>query len=743
VAAPARTGDYKSGARSTDVKRPASGGPRIAPAPATPSQTADGGPEDFLQSLARAVQQFHTYPPASSMCQSALDACTRALTILSDRDEVHCRVSPCELVVDDRPLGRGTIVEHELSRRLHAAAIAELTIDRGITSRELSWFCLDLLRCSVRGAERSDLVEMLAEHGVDRMTLVAARRPEVLAVGAPNGAQAALVETERRRRQELLAAPGAINYLYPPDKGWVRLDPSSTLASVSLVELALMADDPSTLAAMLMRLTDDAPGEGEIADALPRKFSDVTQLFSALEPRIARLMFSKLARAVLDLSPDRRQALLRRTILPGLLDGRTDGNVLRDFPDIDLADSLCLLLDLETAAPEVVTTALARLDLPAERHAAISPLIDERLQRRGTGGALKDGLDAHARKLTSAKRGGARSFAEFSSFDVALDGETESTLGGIRERIVAPDATEVRLDCLGRLIGLEPNPEAVGRLLGLAAPLAAQLERRGEWGPFASWLHRCRTLADSLRESRPDVAEVLSSRLSDLCSAERAARLVDLAREGDSARVFAEHMIEALGPSIGPALLEVVQARPKDNGDTRPRTAAQMLCDCAALLAPALVTHVGKGPAAADRVLARLFGLAGPGFEGPLGALLDSQDEQTAREALRSLARIGTTQAGAIVAARIERQDGWASAAEESLWRFPGPEAHKQARALLARREFVLRHADAAARLLERAAQGNRGGFEAILTALAPLRLRIWNPPLARLGRRAKAMMHA
>ena len=44
--------------------------------------------------------------------------------------------------------------------------------------------------------------------------------------------------------------------------------------------------------------------------------------------------------------------------------------MLRDFPDMDLAESICLLLDLETAAPELLTTALARLDLPAERHEA-------------------------------------------------------------------------------------------------------------------------------------------------------------------------------------------------------------------------------------------------------------------------------------------------------------------------------------------------------------------------------------
>jgi hypothetical protein len=139
--------------------------------------------------------------------------------------------------------------------------------------------------------------------------------------------------------------------------------------------------------------------------------------------------------------------------------------------------------------------------------------------------------------------------------------------------------------------------------------------------------------------------------------------------------------------------------------------------------------------------MARVFGLAGPGFEAPLAALLGSGDEQTAREALRSLARIGTTQAASIVATHIQQQDGWASAAEESLWRFPGAEAQRQVRALLGRREFVLRHAGVASHLRARAAgQPRRAGRSSPCWRVAP---RIWNPPLARLGRRAKALMHA
>ena len=149
---------------------------------------------------------------------------------------------------------------------------------------------------------------------------------------------------------------------------------------------------------MLLRLTEDDVSDAEVGDdALSRKFSEVATLFAALDPRVSRVMFGKLARAVLDLQPETRQSLLRKTILPGLLDGKIDGTVLKDFPDIDLAESLCLLLDLETAAPEWSRRrSRASSSRPSGTRRccrSCSRKVDAR-----TGSAAQDaGLDAHAR----------------------------------------------------------------------------------------------------------------------------------------------------------------------------------------------------------------------------------------------------------------------------------------------------------------------------------------------------------
>ncbi len=310
------------------------------------------------------------------MCLNAVDACQRALVSLDSREQLTFRVMPHELIVDEAPVGAGSIVEFELARRLHAASIAQVTIEREASARELARFCFDLAQSDSRNGLQQSLIDVLEEHGVSRIALRPGYRPQVLEVAAPSGPVSTLIAHQRAKRDELFAAGGPVDHLYPPDKGWVRVDPTARFEQVSLVDLALLSQDPATLAGMLLRLTEDDVSDVESdSDALTRKFSDVATLFAALDPRVSRVMFGKLARAVLDLEPDRRQSLLRKTILPGLLDGKVDGTVLRDFPDVDLAESLCLLLDLETAAPEVVTSALSKLDLSAERQAAVMPLV--------------------------------------------------------------------------------------------------------------------------------------------------------------------------------------------------------------------------------------------------------------------------------------------------------------------------------------------------------------------------------
>lgn len=705
--------------------------------------------EDLLALLARAMQQLHTYPATSPMCVGAIDACQRALVALDTRDRIAFRVTPSELLVDDIPTGRGSQVGQELAKRLHKASVRSVTIARDASARELGRFCEDLIRCGERG-HTTPLVDMLAEHGIDRVEVQMASRPEVLEVGAVSDTAADDLRRERVRFDAQLAKGGIVNHLYPPQKGWVRVDPSAALPPVSLLDLAVLADDPATLAAMLLRLTDDAE-DVPPAEALQKKYSDVAMVISALDPRVARRMFARLANAVLALEPEHRQSLLRRAVLPGLLDGRVDGAILRDFPDVELAESLCLLLDLETAAPELLSTALSRLELPEDRRAAMVPLLDERLRARQAAAAdsgRQTSLTRHASDLVRVDGAAAKSFADFAAFDLSLDAPAVAVLDEIRAAVPAADVTAEQLLCLWHLLCLEPNPEAVSRFLERSFALLADLEAASRGAELPQWLASYRGLADRLREARPDVADVVSAHLSAFCTAERARWIVELSQYGAEGKAAAGAVVQALGPAVALPLAELLEREPA-RGEARTastrdpgRAAAQLLVEHAALVAPALVPLLEGSTPGALRTLLRVLGSAGPGYEDAVAAYAASSDEQTAREALRGLARIGSAKAAAHVAAQIEHPRGaLGAAAEETLWHFPAADARRHTRELLARRTFTMSHPESAERLLDRAARTDSADLTPVLADLAPLRFRFWSPAIARLARKAHGLL--
>jgi hypothetical protein len=700
---------------------------------------------DFLQSLSRAVRQFRTYPATSPLCADAIGACHKIFSML-ERERLTLRVTPTELMVDEVGFGAGTVVEQELVRRLHKARIAMLEIDRGASLRDLSCFCTDLVRCGESAHAKTTLAELLTEDGVDAVVPMLAHRPEVLAVGTPPASVCDLIERERTRRQAGPADAGPVNYLYPPDKGWVRLDPSTSFDAVSLVDLAVLVDDPSEVASMLLRLTDDDPvgpvGPEARGAALQQKFSDVAMLFAALDPRLARVMFGKLARAVMALEPERRNDLLRRTILPGLLDGRVDGTVLRDFADPDLAESLCLLLDLEAAAPEIVATALDRLGLPEERRETVLPLVDERLRARKAGEADARGNDLsverYAKRLIRVEAPG-KNFAEFSAFDLSIDEQAAAFIASVSGAIDATDVPAVQLQCLWGLVRLEPNPTVVSALLDRASPLLGDLEREARWPDLAAWITKFRQLAESLQEKRPDVTTAIVDALAAFCTPARAIELANLHERDAAGKQVATMLVEAFGPALVPAFVSALEDA---SFQSKIRPLVPLMCANAELFAPALAADLGRYGVVATRTIVKVLGFAGGGYETAIAAQLRHHDAQVGREALRALARIGSAQAGAIVVRQLQGDNKAAqSAAEEALWHFPPQQLSAQLRELLGRRDFVLRQPQMVVRLLDRAANAGASGLEPILRELASLKFRLWTPAVARVGRKAEDLL--
>jgi len=700
-----------------------------------------GAVADFLQLLARAAHQFHTYPPTSPLCTDAVAACHAAFMALELEEPMMLRIGKRELLVQDDAIGRGTVVESQLWRPLHRARVASVEIKPDVALRDWSQFC-PIIAASIRPARQSPSVaEQLLEAGVGAIVARVTPRPEMFDVGAPPAAMRVVVDRERVR-QSSIPVSGPAHHLYPPDKGWVRLDPTVQYESISLLDLTVLINEPAELASMLTRLIDeDASDDSERAAALQHRYSDVVMLIGALEGRLARILFSKLSRAVLALESDRRRSLLKGAILPGLLDGRMNGEaVLWDFPDIDLAEALCLLLDLDAASPHVLAMALDRLQLPDERRSALAPLIKARLQNGRSPEQVKDrwfaGFDGVATSLTRVETGVGKNFSEFAAFDLAMNEQTATALAAARDAIAATEAAHAQIRCALSLARIEPNPGIVSATLARVLPPLVQLLRAERWEAVTHIVTELHALETRLQPTRPDVAKTVQDTLLRFCNHEFIVRVAQLSSSEGRARAAA--IVAVAAPSAVPAWLELLDGQTER---ARARQLVPLMCDCARSIAPAITQRLPLLNVDAACAALTVLGAAGTGYEELIAEQVKTGDERRAREAMRALARIGSPRAAGFIVRHIE--DGppvVRPAAEEALWRLPLPLAFAKTHELLRRRDFVIHHPHTAARLLERAVQSSDEGLAPVLEGLTSLRFHFWSPAVARVGAKAREL---
>jgi hypothetical protein len=704
------------------------------------------GVEAFLVHLARCLQRHRAYPSTNPLCAEANTTCHRALVSLQGREQVAIRVTPRALMVDDHAADSHPVVVTELRRRLHRCGIARLTIDRGASPSHLSRFCRELLRRDAPGGVPEPLADALLAGGIDSIQVVALHRPEVLNVGAPSAGQVELLDREKQRRDRSVVS-GDARRLYPAGRGWVRVDPTCPVGTVTLTDLALLVDDPMTLAGMLVQLSDGAT-DTDRTDALEEKFEEIAKLVGSLSPRLAEQLFGRLAHSVLALEPERRQRLLRDTILPRLLDGRIDGAILRQFPDLELADAMVLLLDLQVAAPELMST-LDRLQLEPGRRERLHPLIEARRRGTSVGDDKGDALAAFADSLAPGMIDGydngrirvdhslGKDFQGFVTHDLAMNGAAESALADLTALVAATDPAIEEIRCAHNLLKVETNPDIAAGLLQRATSLLSAVAEREDWHCLAEWVAAWRRTADALRQDRPEIAELVDPAMSSLATTSLMSSLASGLEKGPEGRPLAESLLDAFGAAAAPALVSFFEEEPSH---LRRQALLPILTVRAPALAPALADRLHHPQPSVVRYLVLVLGYAGPGTEAALAGQVEHRDERVAREAYRALARIGSPAALTIVTRGLESAARGRESAEDAFWRFPVARAAHQAGALLSRTDFVTAHPELALRLLEKLAERRSTELGFACAALKPLRYHVWRPALMRLGQRAVAL---
>lgn len=709
------------------------------PGARTPSPQGDVARVDaFLQLLARAARQFHTYPATSQRCVDAVEECHRGLTAI-EWESITCVVTPQEMLVSGTPIGRDTLIAQELARRLHHFRCKALDIDRSATRRDISIFCTELV--AHYDANTPPLNERLRSQGLERITVSDGYTAAILDVAA-HTAVCSAVERDREWRDAQPSA-GCVGHLYPAGKGWVRVDPSAPLRHVTLSGLALLVEEPPALAQMLSRVAGDSAATPlRPSDALEERCEDVARLYASLEPVVARARFAKLAATVLAMQPVQRRRLLKSKVLPALMDGRAEGELLRELPNVDLAEALSLLLDVETAAPELLATSLDRLDLSSERREALTPLLEERIRAQHSmvvsGPQHNDSaLWERTQQLIRVVNGDA-TFDGFAAFDLSIDAAAEDAIARTAEVIAGTNLIEAQLTCVSQLIALTPNPEAAERLLHPASRLLAELERTDSWPSLARRLTALHRTADAVRDGRPDVAAAITAAIQAFYTPGRFVRLLKMYRAGGDDHEIANQLITAAGASLTGAV--ITGLRDSDHN----KLVLEVVCGHAVTFAPILAASLDGLPPTQRIPAIRALSATGPGCEQPLARQLSHDSEAVVREALRALASIGSREAAEHVTRYLLRAgSGAALAAEEAVWQFSPSSTRQCLRSLIRNRGFVIANPELTLRLLERTDRFEPARLADLLGALTALRFRFWNPRLARVGRRAAALLQS
>ena len=696
--------------------------------------------------LGKAVRCFQTLPASSPICVAAIAAVHTALVRLPLGEPLAFGVGPTWLMIDDMVTITFNGGEVDLARRLHRAQVDAVEIARSTTPAELSRFCAELGGFNEAAPPTGGFASGWNGQRDERITVRASHRPVVIDAGTPPDVVRRLVDAAQRKRQEQPANSRSVRHRYPPQRGWVRVDPSVTCDAMTLSDLALLLGDPVELAVAMTRLNDE--GQAAAIDrqtALAERFTELAALFATVDPQVGELLFSKLARSLLDLDEGCRIALLRKTVLPGLLDGALEGSVLASFPDVALADALCLLLDLETAAPELLAAAVDRLALPTERREALEPLLRDRLRQHPTTGPAAYGLDAalerFSRKLIAVNPSGRRHFADYVAFDLTVTDATIEETNRLTRDIEATDWTDTHLGTLSHLLQVESDPTSAVRLLAQADTLLDSLGRQGQWMTVADWGRRLRTLAECERSSRPEVTAAIAAGRRDFWTAKRLALLalqdthepLPPATTGALLDGFGAHLITAIVAGChDPVMADRSLALLLVFGDHAPTVAPMLL--------PTLTTATGEVRLAIIRILGR----AGAAYGSKVAAVLATGDDEAAREALHALTTIGSTAAAITVAQHLVA--GSAStrdAAAEALLRFAPVQLQPRLHDLLANMEFVRRHPDLAQQLLDRISRPVSADMAPTLRALTALRFHLWNPALVRVARSASRLLSA
>ncbi len=729
-------GEPKSGTRTGDVRVPHDSGRSTHVA-------------SFIGALARAVHAFHTYPADSPARGDVIERVRERLhpCVDGDADVLAVDVTNEGLMVEDEPIAADRGPERALALALRKTYVSTLEIRAGAPTGDFRQLCALLAYPDQLLDRVEDLPEILAERGVTHIIAHMVSTHRTIEGGTVPPTLLDLVERQRERR-----GPTGSGGL--AEGGWIRLDPSVPLGRVTLEDLPLLLRDAPSLGKALHRMTGRKNDKLSATQALVSHYGEIARLYEACEESVSETLYRRLADVVRRLPDETRLRLMKREVLPDLVDGRRRGTILRHFAQEEVADALWLLLDLGVGGVEMLTAGLANLDLPEENLAGVVDRVTRRLSeeeasddawaewiRRAAAARGKDDPDPDdAAPVTDRLR--VQSDAEgdylaLRSFDLSVDPETAATLDDVVERIAASDPTNVMLRSCADILRLGADPSVANSVMRKSRGLFFDLESRGDVGTLADWLARFARVAREHDAHDGEIATIIREVLNQYVTPEFIHRVAVLPPGGHAEPPLVTIICEMGETGVG-ALIDSLAAESDMAARSRLLTALEPR---APDLAADLVDYLSHPKWYVVRNVVMLLGHAGPGWEDAVAEGIEHDHPRVVREAFLGLSRIGTPAAlDHTEKALRHTSEEVRKHAGEAVFRFDPTLSHSVVQAALHDRELGRLHPALLRRLLLAAEKRDLDGLIPATRRLRWHCLAVWNAERRSLGWQAFRM---
>lgn len=697
-----------------------------------PGPSADAHVGRFVGALARAVHAFHTYPPGSPSRGDVIEVAREALRPCIPRDEesISIDVTSQGLSVADEPIAVDRGPERALAIALRRAYISTLEIRAGASTRDFRQFCALMAFPDQLLGREEDLPEILAQRGVTHIIVHIISSHQTIEAGTVPPALLDIVQRHRSRAAR--AADSA-------EGGWIRLDPSVPLDRVTLEDLPLLMRDAPSLGVALDRMSRTR-GAVSPSEALVLHYQEITDLYAACGPSLADTLFRRLAAVVNDLPEETKLALLKEQVLPGLVDGRRSGRILKHFAEEEVADALWLLLDLGVGGVEMLTAGLASLDLPESRLAGVVDRVSRRLEgERESPPEWSEMLHSSSSGTAADSIGGRLTvdadhdadFLALRSFDLSVDEAAADDLARIVSDVAGADPVTAPLRCCADILALGADPSIIAATMRRSRGFFLDLESRGDAAELADWLALFARIARQRDSLDGEVAAIIRSALDQYVTPEFIHRVSALPTPADREAPLVTIICEMGRTGVG-ALVDSLAVESDRSARNRLLIALQPR---ASILAEYLVDYLSHPEWYVVRNIVTLLGYAGPGHEKAVAELVEHEHPRVIREAFIALARIGSEEAiNRTADALYDESADVRKHAAEAIWRFEPGLSHSRLLEAMRDRQLALAHPELVTELVIAAAKRNLDGLEPVLRRLRRHCLAVWNPERRALG---------